>query len=278
MLKQQKKEVIKHFDAWSTHYKKEVWSRDKFFHKMLKNQVFDAIKKANKLFILELGCGPGLYLEEFILNGHIVIGVDFSFNMLRISKNKLKEIEYNAFNLILADAEHLPFREGIFDIINCIEVLRHLPAPSKTIWKVFKEVQRTMKNQGSFLISIPNILFPLNIVSIVYYIIPRSLMRLFNKKIGFHYNQNFSFPHFPVLYNEPEDHMFNIFFIKKLINNLNLKISKLKGIFFFPACPKIFFSFIKKLDFLMGNSCWRVFAYSFFIKINHLYSKECLNI
>jgi len=269
MSDQLKKEVIKHFNAWSAHYESEVWGRDKYFHKLLKQLVFNAILNTVEQKVLELGVGPGIYFEQFILKRHYVTGIDISIEMLRISKNKLKKKGYNVFNLILADVEYLPFRNEVFDVINCIEVLRHLPEPYKTIWKVFREKRRVMKKSGALLITIPNILFPLNLFSVFYYIIPRSIMRLFNKQIGFHYNQNVSFPHFPVLYNEPEDHMYNLLFIKRLISNSQLKISRLKGIFCFPACPRSFSSILQKIDLILGNSYWKFFAYSFFLKLNH---------
>lgn len=270
MSKQQKVEVIKHFDAWSAQYEKEVWGRDTYFHRRLKNQVMNAILKSNKQRILELGVGPGIYLKYFIQKRHDATGIDISLEMLRITKNKLKSAGYNDYNLVLADAEYLPFRFGAFNLINCIEMLRHLPQPYKTIWKVIREARRVVTKQGSLLINVPNILFPLNLFSVIYYTIPRNIMRLFNKKIGFQYSQNVSFPHFPVLYNEPEDHMYNLLFMKMLSNNLHLKISKLKGIFFFPAVPKIFFALLKKVDLILGSSFWLFFAYSVYMELNHL--------
>jgi SAM-dependent methyltransferase len=260
---------MKHFSAWSAHYETEVWGRDKYFHKLLKKQVFHTILNAVEQKILEVGVGPGIYLEQFILKRHQVIGIDISTEMLRISRNKLKDKGYDTFNLISADAEFLPFRSGVFDIINCIEVLRHLPYPYKTIWKVFREEERVLIKGGTSLITIPNILFPLNLFSVFYYMIPRNIMRLFNKKIGFQYNQKVSFPHFPVLYNEPEDHMFNLLFIRRLIKNSRLKMSHLKGIFFFPACPKKFFPLMYRIDTILGSSFWIVLAYSFFIEMKH---------
>jgi len=266
MSNQEKSEVIKHFNAWAAHYENEIWGRDKYFHQLLKKQVLNVILTAIRQRILELGVGPGIYMEKFIQQSHSVIGVDSSIQMLKVTRNKLKERGYNIINLVLADAEYLPFRTRVFDIINCIEVLRHLPHPYQTIWKVFREKVRVITKQGSLIITAPNILFPLNLFSVFYYIIPRTILRLFNKKIGFHYsNRNVSFPHFPVLYNEPEDHMYNLWFMKRLINNFNLKISNLKGIFFFPACPKIFFPILSRLDTILRSSFWIVLAYSFFI-------------
>ena len=269
-MSQQKIEVKKHFDAWSRTYEQEIWIRDRYFHNHVKKLVLRSISNDQMLKILELGTGTGVYLEEFIRCTHYIIGMDISIEMLKISKEKMREHGYNSFDLILADIESLPFRDKSFDVINCIEVIRHLPRPYKQLWEVFNEFKRIITIKGSVLITLPNILFPLNVFSIIYYIIPLKILKIFNKKVGFHYGQSKSFPHFPVLYNEPEDHMYNLLFIKKLSRNRRLKISWLKGIFFFPSCPKILSSIFRKLDEVLGTSIWAFLAYSFLIKLNRL--------
>jgi len=267
MSAERKSQVIQHFDAWSAHYESEVWKRDQYFHQLLKEHVLNASPKNLQQKLLEMGVGTGIYLEEFILRTYCVTGIDISLEMLRISKKKLNTKGLNIFNLILADVEYLPFRNESFEVLNCIEVLRHLPEPGKTIWNVFREAKRVMKNSGSFLITIPNIVFPVNLFSVFYYIIPRNLMRLLHRKVGFQYSQKVSFPHFPVLYNEPEDHMYNLWFVKNLITKSRLRISKLRGIFLFPAVPKFFFPILRKVDLILGSSFWLFLAYTFFIKM-----------
>jgi len=266
----QKKEVINHFDSWSATYEAEVWHRDEFFHKNLQRWVFNSIEASKDQVILELGVGPGVYYEKFLQGNHKVIGIDVSFKMIQVTSKKLKEKGYNTLNFVLGDGEFLPFKEETFDITNCIEVLRHLPQPYKTIWRVFRELRRVISQDGDILVNLPNILFPLNLVSVIYYMIPRFFTRLFNKKIGFQYDQNVSFPHFPVLYNEPEDHMYNILFIRSLIRNTKLKAPLLKGVFFFPACPKLLFSLFKKIDRVLGLSPFTFLAYAFLIKLKRV--------
>ena len=269
-MEQQKKEVIKHFNAWSSTYEREVWSRDKYFHRMTEILVMNSIQGKEKMNILELGVGPGIYLKEFIQRSHFAVGLDFSVDMLRIAKKKLEKNHCNIVNLVLADAEFLPFRDSIFDVINCIEVLRHLTKPYVTIWNIFKEMNRKLTRRGFILITMPNILFPINLFWVIYYSIPRNIMRFFHIEVGLHHNQKSSFPHFPVLYNEPEDHMYNIFFIKSLLSRTNLKISLLKGIFFFPACPKLLLKLINIIDRILGASYLSFLAYSFFIKLRRV--------
>jgi len=45
----------------------------------------------NKLNILDLGCGPGLYAEIFTKKGHSVTGVDFSKNSIKYARKKAEK-------------------------------------------------------------------------------------------------------------------------------------------------------------------------------------------
>lgn len=60
--------------------------------------IIESQKETNKLNILDLGCGPGLYSEIFAQKGHAVTGVDISKNSIDYAKKSAKdkglEIEY----------------------------------------------------------------------------------------------------------------------------------------------------------------------------------------
>ena len=43
------------------------------------------------LSILDLGCGPGLYTEKLVLQGHRVTGVDFSINSINYARKSAQE-------------------------------------------------------------------------------------------------------------------------------------------------------------------------------------------
>ncbi len=64
--------------------------------------------------ILDMGCGPGRFLEPFSI-AH-AYGVDFSTNMLKLAKGK-------GANLVRGDVEHLPFKEGVFDVVHSAGLL-----------------------------------------------------------------------------------------------------------------------------------------------------------
>ncbi|WP_448587291.1 class I SAM-dependent methyltransferase [Thermocrinis sp.] len=70
--------------------------------------------------LLDVGTGTGEVLVQSNLKG-MGVGIDISFEMLKIAKNKCKECSF-----VLADAENLPFKESTFENITLSLVYRHL--------------------------------------------------------------------------------------------------------------------------------------------------------
>jgi ubiquinone/menaquinone biosynthesis C-methylase UbiE len=70
--------------------------------------------------ILEVGCGTGHWLNELNLHCIDKFGIDSSNEMLKGAKKR-----NNKFNLILADANSLPFVNGKFDLIYCVNSIHH---------------------------------------------------------------------------------------------------------------------------------------------------------
>ena len=95
--------------------------------------------------VLEVGCGQGtdaLLVSKYAEN---VVAIDISRNALRVAKmlsamdNSSKKISF-----VAADAEHLPFREGVFDVVFCKDLLHHVPEPVLTL----SEMRRVAKING----------------------------------------------------------------------------------------------------------------------------------
>jgi ubiquinone/menaquinone biosynthesis C-methylase UbiE len=75
--------------------------------------------------VIEVGCGWGRYLSLLAKSCEDVVGVDFSENMLRTAIERL--VEAKSIHLVLADAEHLPFRSSVFDAACFIRSLKWIP-------------------------------------------------------------------------------------------------------------------------------------------------------
>jgi demethylmenaquinone methyltransferase/2-methoxy-6-polyprenyl-1,4-benzoquinol methylase len=63
--------------------------------------------------MLDIGCGTGVLEARHELGGSEVVGIDITKAMLRLAQRK----GLASFSLNLADAEHLPFRDGSFDLV-----------------------------------------------------------------------------------------------------------------------------------------------------------------
>ena len=74
--------------------------------------------------VLEVGCGTGLLLERLPCRGD-AIGVDVSIGMLKRACKRLGQKA--AGNLVLADAQRLPFRDHSFDSTVSVFALTAVP-------------------------------------------------------------------------------------------------------------------------------------------------------
>jgi len=93
------------------------------------------IKRGDR--VLDLGAGRGRFSLEFARKGVTVVGVDISKNMVMLTKEAaLRSGQSANINLVLCDAESLPFRRDTFDLINFVELIMHLPKPQKTLHEI----------------------------------------------------------------------------------------------------------------------------------------------
>ena len=83
--------------------------------------------------ILDVGCGTGKFSYEFKKLGLEIFCLDISREMLDFAKSKRRCIYY-----ILADAEHLPFKDNAFDKALVITVLEFVNSPEKVVREMFR--------------------------------------------------------------------------------------------------------------------------------------------
>jgi SAM-dependent methyltransferase len=98
--------------------------------------------------ILDAGCGEGFTMRELQEDGvqAAMVGVDFSPTAL--AWNQAHQMSGSPLNV--ADVRHLPFPEGSFDLVLCLEVLEHLPDSALGL----RELLRV--SQDYVLVSVPH--------------------------------------------------------------------------------------------------------------------------
>jgi len=92
---------------------------------------------------LDIGCGTGLVL--CCMPAHTV-GLDI--NKWALEKAKIHAPETQ---LVLADADHLPFRRDAFSTVTIFEVLEHVESPKR----VLKEICQILESSGILIGSVP---------------------------------------------------------------------------------------------------------------------------
>lgn len=89
--------------------------------------------------VLDVGCGTGavlMMMAERHCRGQLV-GVDISKGMLRILRRKKLKAELD-IEAVLADAESLPFKDAVFDVLVGAGILRFLSAPERALEEGFR--------------------------------------------------------------------------------------------------------------------------------------------
>jgi 2-polyprenyl-3-methyl-5-hydroxy-6-metoxy-1,4-benzoquinol methylase len=110
-------------------------------------------KEDGPCLILDAGCGQYGSIEEPLHTNWKVIGTDIDTRLVAKAKGGSVRIEDYA----VASLTYLPFRENVFDIVLCQDVLEHVEEKRISIQKIAK----VTKKGGKFLGSTTNLLNPL---------------------------------------------------------------------------------------------------------------------
>lgn len=101
--------------------------------------------------VLDVGTGKGRFAVEYARRGARVRALDISREMLSLARAAATQagvqVEFG-----LGDAEQLPFPDGAFDVVSCMEAIMHLPNPASAL----KEMVRVTKPGGTVLLSMTN--------------------------------------------------------------------------------------------------------------------------
>lgn len=105
--------------------KSRTWKTAQGFGTEVTDELLKALKIPNIKNVLEIGVGTGRNTLPLL---HRIktrfVGLDLSKEMLKAAETKLSSSK-QSINLILGDAEHLPFAEETFDAIVCMSALHY---------------------------------------------------------------------------------------------------------------------------------------------------------
>ncbi len=96
---------------------------------------------ANELCV-DVGCGTGFVTSFELPHYKTVVAMDISRRMLEVFKKRLGH--FSSLNLLVCDAEFLPLKSEIADLVSVSSVLHHLPKPFNSM----AEISRVLKQSG----------------------------------------------------------------------------------------------------------------------------------
>jgi len=99
--------------------------------------------------VLEIGVGMGADYLEWLKAGAIATGVDLSNSSIEQARRRCERAEQIP-DLQIADGEHLPFADNLFDIVYSYGVMHHSPDTGRCI----HEARRVLKPGGALRIMI----------------------------------------------------------------------------------------------------------------------------
>jgi ubiquinone/menaquinone biosynthesis C-methylase UbiE len=128
------------YDLAARHYDE----MEGYLNSFEKDNLFYLLKNVRDKKILDVGAGTGRVSVALKRNGAKVTALDLSEKMLAILKRKEPAIE-----IVIADAEELPFPDESFDVIVAAFLIVHLSNPQR----FFDEAYRVLKDGGQLLIT-----------------------------------------------------------------------------------------------------------------------------
>ena len=132
-------------DCYDNHQMTCIESADEFYP-----YTADLLPKKKDTFILDLGCGTGLELEQyFLINAEAKItGIDLAPGMLNTLKSKFSDKD---ITLILGSYFDVPFGEKKFDAAVSVESLHHFTKDEKI--PLYKKLYKSLKCNGYFILT-----------------------------------------------------------------------------------------------------------------------------
>src|SRR5438270_9171810 len=96
--------------------------------------------------VLDAGCGSGRTLEELVDYGS-VSGIELNPDAAAIARGRGRD----GFDVRVGRLEELPWEDGTFDLITCLDVIEHTPDDRATL----TSLRRVCKPGGWLLVTVP---------------------------------------------------------------------------------------------------------------------------
>lgn len=112
---------------------------------------FAAVVPQGDLRVLDVGCGTGRSRRIYLDRSSFYLGMDLALEAVALARRR-----FGGSSWLQADACHLPFRDGSFDLVAFSSVLHHLPERRTAL----AEAARALREGGRAFAFDPNLRHP----------------------------------------------------------------------------------------------------------------------
>lgn len=111
----------------------------------------DLIRDHGGTRVVDIGCGPGFFIERVGHESKLLIGIDFSYKMVRAARERLRHCDPKS-PLMQADAQHLPLRSNSVDSAYSFGTLYYVPDLTGAV----REISRVLTPGGTAILEMGN--------------------------------------------------------------------------------------------------------------------------
>lgn len=133
---QAKRKTMQHYDSTASSY-------DALYADEQNRQIEAALKHVRlkeESRVIDVGCGTGLLFSRIDNKINFAVGIDISRKLLLQAKKRAKQTDPQVA-LLLADADHMPFKDKAFNTAFAMTLLQNMPHENATL----KEIKRILE-------------------------------------------------------------------------------------------------------------------------------------
>lgn len=134
-----------HFNRWALSYDRSWLNELVFFPsiRVCQEEIlrWQGQRGGGAFRMLDVGCGTGTLINLVAewAEAEELVGLDYSPVMVRNLKKKIDTSPHaNKLQAIEGDSEHLPFEDGVFDVLTCCNSFHHYPHQAAVIREFYR--------------------------------------------------------------------------------------------------------------------------------------------
>jgi ubiquinone/menaquinone biosynthesis C-methylase UbiE len=134
-----KRRVMRRYDHSASVYDAQYGEEQEAKIKAALNEL--KLKKGS--LVLDVGCGTGLLFPLIAEDADLLVGLDFSSNILKQAKKRARQ--HSSVAILQADADFLPFPDKTFNMVFAITLLQNMPNPLRSL----REIKRVAQSRAT---------------------------------------------------------------------------------------------------------------------------------